>query len=198
MHTRSPSALAGAAARAPGSNGLWTFVFIDMIIFALMFFTFMAERLTHAGQYTEAQGKLNPLFGIANTLILLTSSWLVAEAVAASRRSAHALVSRNLAGALLLGMCFIASKSVEYYLKLSQGITPITHPFFSFYYFITAAHLMHLAAGMFCIAYCRRQAMAVGGPRHTQEGLENVGLFWHLVDVLWIFIFPMIYLIGRV
>ncbi|WP_177307386.1 hypothetical protein [Pseudoduganella namucuonensis] len=68
------------AGRAPGTNGLWTFLFIDMIIFLLIFFTFMSERLSHAGQYTRSQLQLNELFGFANTLILLTSSWMVVEA----------------------------------------------------------------------------------------------------------------------
>lgn len=182
---------------ASGTDGLWTFVFIDMAIFLLIFFTFMSERLRHVEQYTKSQVQLNELFGLANTLILLSSSWMVVEAVNASKRQAPVLVSRYLGIAFLLGFAFAVNKLVEYYLKIHSGITPATNAFFSFYFFITFVHFFHVIAGMICVAYCRRHALTRTGSREYQTGLENVGLFWHLIDVLWIFIFPMLYLVGR-
>lgn len=181
----------------PGTDGLWTFVFMDMVIFLLMFFSFMSERRSHVDLYTASQLQLDELFGFANTLILLTSSWMVVEAVNASRRGSAARVERHLAVALLLGSAFAVSKALEYMLKFRAGINPATNSFFSFYFFITIVHFLHVVAGMICIAYCRRHAGARAGTPRYQAGLENVGLFWHLVDVLWIFIFPMLYLVGR-
>jgi nitric oxide reductase NorE protein len=184
-------------ANPPGTDGLWTFVFMDMVIFLLMFFAFMAERRAHVQLYTASQLRLDVLFGFANTLILLTSSWRVVEAVNASRRHAAEHVSRNLGLALLLGLVFAVSKVTEYTLKIRAGVTPATNSFYSFYFFITVVHFLHVIAGMVCIAYCRRHAAAQAGTARYQTGLENVGLFWHFVDVLWIFIFPMLYLVGR-
>ena len=181
----------------PGTDGLWTFVFMDMVIFLLMFFSFMSERRSHVDLYTASQLQLNELVGFANTLILLTSSWMVVEAVNASRRGSAVRVQRHLAMALLLGSAFAASKALEYWLKFRAGINPATNSFFSFYFFITIVHFLHVIAGMICIAYCRRHAGTRTGTPRYQAGLENVGLFWHLVDVLWIFIFPMLYLVGR-
>jgi len=192
----SPAATVGSA-NPPGTDGLWTFVFMDMAIFLMMFLTFMAERRGHVDLYTASQLQLDELFGLANTLILLTSSWMVVEAVNASRRRAAARVSRHLGLAFLLGLAFAVSKLVEYSLKLQSGITPATNSFYSFYFFITAVHFLHVIAGMICIAYCRAHASARVGTARFQAGLENVGLFWHFVDVLWIFIFPMLYLLGR-
>jgi nitric oxide reductase NorE protein len=185
------------ATHAPGTDGLWTFMFIDMVIFLLIFFTFMSERLVHVEQYTRSQLQLNELFGFANTLVLFTSSWMVVEAVKASRRQVPVLVSRYLGLALLLGFVFVVNKLIEYYLKIDNGLMPTTNSFFSFYFVITMIHLLHVIAGMIFIAYYRSHALERTGSKDYHTGLENVGLFWHLVDVLWIFIFPMLYLVGR-
>lgn len=181
----------------PGSDGLWTFVFIDMLVFLLIFFTFMAERMRHPDAYLASQQQLNVWFGLANTLILLTSSWMVVEAVRSTRARDAKRVVAHLTLALLLGLAFTASKAAEYHSKLTLGITPVTSPFFSFYFFITIAHFMHVVAGMMFIAHYRNAAKGgIDSPRYL-VGLENVGLFWHYVDVLWIFIFPLLYLVGR-
>jgi len=192
----SPAANIGSA-DPPGTDGLWTFVFMDMLIFLLMFLTFMVERRAHIDLFSASQRHLDELFGLANTLILLTSSWMVVEAVRASRRAAATQVSRHLGLAFLLGLGFAVNKVAEYWLKLRAGITPATNSFYSFYFFITAVHFLHVIAGMVCLAYCRRHALTRAGTARYQSGLENVGLFWHFVDVLWIFIFPMLYLVGR-
>jgi nitric oxide reductase NorE protein len=186
-----------AASQPPGSDGLWTFVFMDMVIFLLIFITFMGERLGHVGLYAASQLRLNEYFGLANALLLLTSSWLVVEAVSAARAAAVARVSRQLGLALLLGAGFVINKVVEYTLKVRAGISPASNSFFSYYYFITFIHLLHVIAGMGFIAWFRKAAPARAGSALYQAGLENVGLFWHFVDVLWIFIFPMLYLLGR-
>jgi nitric oxide reductase NorE protein len=185
------------SAHPPGTDGLWTFVFIDMVIFLLMFFTFMGERLRHVDVYTASQLRLDELVGLANTLILLTSSWMVVEAVAAARQLNGKRVRRYLGWAWLLGLAFAVNKLIEYYLKIHAGITPATNSFFSFYFFITMVHFLHVLAGMIFIAHCRNQARARAGTGRYLTGLENVGLFWHFVDVLWIFIFPLLYLVGR-
>jgi nitric oxide reductase NorE protein len=192
----SPAATIGSAIPS-STDGLWTFVFMDMNIFLLMFFTFMAERRSHFELYSASQLHLDELFGLVNTLILLTSSWMMVEAVHASRRMAAKQASRYLGVAFLLGLAFVVNKAIEYYLKIRAGITPATNSFYSFYFFITVVHLLHVIAGMLCIAYCRAHAVTRVGSKQFQAGLENVGLFWHFVDVLWIFIFPMLYLVGR-
>jgi nitric oxide reductase NorE protein len=185
------------SSRPPGTDGVWTFVFIDMIIFLMMFLSFMIERLRHVALYAASQLRLNEFFGLANTLILLTSSWMVVEAVQAARRNEVRRVRRFLSIAWILGLAFAVDKFVEYYLKIRAGVTPASNSFYSFYFFITIVHFFHVIAGMFFIAYCRGNArLRVGSGRYV-TGLENVGLFWHFVDVLWIFIFPLLYLVGR-
>jgi nitric oxide reductase NorE protein len=185
------------SARPPGTDGLWTFVFIDMVIFLMMFFSFMSERLRHVGLYAASQVRLNEIFGLANTLILLTSSWMVVAAIRAARCKQAAGVRWFLGWAWLLGLAFCVDKIAEYYLKLHAGISPATNSFFSFYFFITGVHFLHVIAGLFFIGYCRSNARLRNGAEGYVIGLENVGLFWHFVDVLWIFIFPLLYMVGR-
>jgi len=182
---------------APGTDGLWTFVFIDMVIFLMIFLTFMSERLGHVELYAASQLHLNEIFGFANTLILLTSSWMVVAAIQALRRSDPIRIRWFLGWAWLLGLAFSIDKFLEYYLKIRAGITPATNSFFSFYYFITVVHFLHVIAGMLFIGYCRGKARHHSGTAGYMTGLQNVGLFWHFVDVLWIFIFPLLYLVGR-
>ena len=194
---RADSFIEVKSARAPGTEGLWTFVFIDMTIFLLIFLTFMADRLGNTGLYARAQLELNAILGLINTVILLSSSWMMVEGVRAARALAPARVSRYLGLAVALGLLFIANKALEYTLEVRAGWTPATNPFFSYYYFITFAHLLHVIVGVGFIARFRSLAATrCSGPSY-QTQLENVGLFWHFVDVLWIFIFPMLYLVGR-
>lgn len=191
------SSMTVESARAPGTDGLWTFVFIDMVIFLMIFLIFMGERIRHVYLYAASQLRLDELVGFANTLILLTSSWMFVEAVQATRHRDGARVRRYLGLAWLLGLAFCLSKVAEYSLKIQAGITPATNSFFSFYFFITLVHFLHVIAGMLFIAYCRSQARARTGTGRYLTGLENVGLFWHFVDILWVFIFPLLYLVGR-
>jgi len=183
--------------RSPGTDGVWTFVFIDMLIFLMMFIVFMSERLRHVDLYSVSQLRLNAIFGLANTLILLTSSWMVVAALQAARAKDVSRVRWFLGWAWLLGLAFSVDKFAEYSLKIHAGITPATNSFFSFYFFITTVHFLHVIAGMFFIGYCRSAARLRVGTGRYVIGLENVGLFWHFVDVLWIFIFPLLYMVGR-
>ena len=181
----------------PGTDGLWTFVFIDMVLFLMIFFMFMSERMRHVHQYVASQLRLDELVGLASTLILLTSSWMVVEAIHAARKGDGTRVRRYLGLAWLLGLAFCVNKLAEYYLKTRAGVTPATNSFFSFYFFITFVHFLHVVAGMVFIAHCRGHARARAGTGRYLTGLENVGLFWHFVDILWVFIFPLLYLVGR-
>lgn len=190
---------AGKISRQPGTEGLWIFIFIDMIIFLLIFIVFMGERMRLPNVFSSSQLRLNEFFGLANTLILLTSSWMVVEAIQAAKRQLPRKVKLHLWAALLLGLMFAVNKFIEYESKFNAGITPATNPFYSFYFFITLVHFLHVLAGMLFLFSFKNNApaCATSGQSRYITGLENTGLFWHYVDILWIFIFPLLYLVGR-
>lgn len=178
----------------PGTSGLWTFVFIDMMIFFLFFTVYVTERHRLPDIFLASQHRLDPLVGLVSTIALLTSSWCMAEAVRMTRLGSAAAAARWLNGALLLALVFVANKLVEYGGKFDAGITPVTNGFFTFYFLITGIHFLHVLGGMVFITHCRTRIGAEAGQPLFLTKLENVGLFWHFVDVLWLFIFPMIYL----
>ena len=186
----------GEATGPPGTDGIWTFIFIDMIVFSLFFFVYLSERLRLPGVFAASQGHLDPKFGLANALILLTSSLFVAEAVAAARLGKAALVRTRLALALACGAMFAVSKLTEYSGKFAAGITPVTNSFYSLYFLLTIIHFLHVLAGMVFIAHCMARTRAETGQPGYLPKLENTGLFWHFVDLLWLFLFPLVYLAG--
>jgi nitric oxide reductase NorE protein len=184
------------SATPPGTNGLWTFVFIDMIVFSLFFFVYLSERLRLPDVFAASQTQLDPRFGLVNALILLTSSLFVAEAVVAARLGKAAVVRTRLTLALVFGTMFGASKLIEYAGKFAAGITPVTNSFYSFYFLLTMIHFLHVLAGMVFLGHCLARARAETGEANFTAKLENTGLFWHFVDLLWLFLFPLLYLAG--
>lgn len=178
----------------PGTSGIWTFVFIDMVIFFLFFGVYVTERQRLADIFLRSQHQLSPLVGLVSTLALLTSSWAMAEAVRALRAKDIARTGRALNWALALGAVFIVNKLFEYGGKFGHGITPLTNGFFTFYFLITGLHLLHVTGAMIFMTHCRVRLGVEASALPYRKKLENVGLFWHFVDVLWLFIFPMLYL----
>ena len=191
-----PQQQSSDTAKPPGTDGIWTFVFIDMIVFSLFFIVYLSERVRLPDVFAASQANLDPKFGLVNALILLTSSLFVAEAVAAVRLGKTAVVKSRLSLALLFGAMFAASKITEYTGKFAAGITPVTNSFYSFYFLLTFIHFLHVLAGMVFLAHCLSRARAEAGQPTYLTKLENTGLLWHFVDLLWLFLFPLLYLAG--
>jgi nitric oxide reductase NorE protein len=180
----------------PGTSGIWTFVFIDMVIFLLLFLVYISERFRLHDIFAASQQLLNPLVGLASALFLLTSSWCIVEAVNAARRNAERATATYLNFALLLGALFACNKLIEYSDKFAHGISPVSNGFFTSYFIITGLHFIHIIGGMCFMSHCRMRLSTELGSPNFRKKVENVGLFWHFVDVLWLFIFPMLYLAG--
>ncbi len=180
----------------PGTSGIWTFVFIDMVVFFLFFLVHISERLRLPDIFAASQRLLDPFTGLASALFLLTSSWCMVEAVNAIRRNAERAAALYLNFALLLGALFAGNKLIEYSDKFAHGLTPVSNGFFTLYFLITGLHFIHVIGGMCFMSHCRMRLSTEIGSQNFRKKMENVGLFWHFVDVLWLFIFPMLYLAG--
>lgn len=178
-----------------GSEGIWTFIFIDMVIFALIFFVYTGQRIQEYQTYEASHHSLNVIFGFANTLILITSSLFAARAVQSARACDATKVSANLNYAIALGVGFCYVKVLEYAGKIDAGIGVSTNSFFTFYYFITFLHLLHVLVGLLFMSIFRRNVGELGRDGQYITGLENVALFWHFVDLLWVFIYSLLYLL---
>jgi nitric oxide reductase NorE protein len=173
-----------------------TFIVADLMIFGVLFGFFMVGRQAQVALYDRSSAQLNAGFGMLNTLILVTSSWLVARAVHAARRGAPRAVRAQLMAAMGVGAGFAVTKVIEYRDKIAHGITLLTNEFFMFYFVLTGVHFLHFVAGMGALAalWFKAGHEAVDGPLFGW--IESGGLYWHMVDLLWIVLFPMLYLLG--
>lgn len=182
---------------APAFPSIWYFVVADCIGFGIFFFVFMSERLPQARLFDESSRQLDIRLGLSNTLMLITSSWLVALAAQATRQQNFQRVRRLLPAALLVASGFAILKGIEYGTKISHGITPLTNPFFMFYFVLTGVHFLHYLVGMVVLIILAIKARkGDAGETSFQIWMESGGIYWHLVDLLWVFLFPMLYLLG--
>ena len=187
--------MSASPGRLPGDVGLWFFIVADISMFAIFFLVFAAGRASSPELFEQSRQQLSAGFGLANTLILLTSSLFMVKAVEAARAGAKDLVLRNLTLTLAIGACFAVFKGIEYTVKIRAGFTMLTNEFFTYYYIFTGVHFLHYLVGMGAILYCLFKAR-----RETMSGpfiiwIEATGTYWHMVDFLWIMLFPMIYLL---
>jgi nitric oxide reductase NorE protein len=181
--------------RLPGVDGLWVAIGADAVIFAILFMSFMQARLREPAVFDHSRQALDPTFGGIDTLILLTSSWSIALAVQALKRDRVDLTQRYLLGGVLTGLMFVASKAFEYFLKFAHGITPATNDFYMWYFTLTGIHLLHVVFGTYLLAYVWTKARAGGYRSANRVVPECVASYWHLVDLLWIVLFPLLYLL---
>lgn len=180
--------------RLPGVEGVWVFVGADMVFFAMLFVSFMVDRVKNPELYEVSRLTLDANFGGINTLILLTSSWFVVLAVHAVRQDRLADVPRWLVAAFLCGFAFGLSKAFEYGAKLQAGITPATNDFYMYYFVLTGFHLLHVTAGTIMLILFWAKSRRGEFTRDRMLVLECGGIYWHMVDLLWIVLFPLLYL----
>ncbi len=187
---------AGAPTHPPHPS-IWTFIAADCAGFAIFFLVFMAERMKAPALYDASARQLDITTGLINTLILISSSWLVALACGASMRRQFRRASMLMLGGLGVGCCFAVVKISEYQQKIMAGITPATDDFFMFYFILTGIHFLHYVIGiavLVMMAFSLRRAARDGAA--VVPWLESGALYWHMVDLLWLFLFPMLYLLG--
>lgn len=178
----------------PGEAGVWVFIVGDMLVFALFFATFVYYRAQDVELYIESQRTLNQGFGVINTFLMLSSSWFVALAVQAARAKSGKLSPALFALAFACGGGFVAVKFFEYGEKIRVGIALTTNDFYMYYYMFTGIHLLHVLIGMAVLAFLWNVSRKGASDGENIVALESGASFWHLVDVLWIVLFALLYL----
>jgi nitric oxide reductase NorE protein len=176
----------------PGETGIWVLILGDLIVFSLLFCVFLYYRGQSTDVFTQSHRHLNQFFGALNTFLMLTSSWLVASAVQRARQGSGR-ITPLLLGALACGSGFGIVKVFEWGEKIRAGITLTTNEFYMFYYMFTGIHMGHVLIGMgvltFMVLRTRHGGIKV-------QHLESGAIFWHLVDLLWIVLFALLYLVN--
>jgi nitric oxide reductase NorE protein len=184
--------------RLPGVDGVWVFIGADAVIFAILFASFMHDRLHNPAMFEASRHTLNMNLGGIDTLILVTSSWSVALAIQALKRDLVDRVPRYLLGGVLTGLMFVVSKSFEYYQKFAHGIMPGTDAFYMWYFTLTGIHLTHVVVGTILLTYLWINSRRGRYSSARRAVPESVASFWHLVDLLWIVLFPLLYLMKAI
>ncbi len=184
--------------RLPGVDGVWVAIGADSVIFAILFGSFMQARLQDPAAFEASRQTLNMHLGGIDTLILLTSSWAVALAIQALKRDLLKRVPRYLLAGALTGLMFMVSKSIEYFLKFADGVRPATNDFYMWYFTLTGIHLLHVVFGTSLLTYLWINSRWGAYNSSNRVVPECVASYWHLVDLLWIVIFPLLYLMKAV
>ncbi|TNF17795.1 MAG: cytochrome c oxidase subunit 3 family protein [Rhodobacteraceae bacterium] len=172
----------------PGELLMWVLIVSELLVFGAGLAVFLAVRLTDPAGFAEAQDHLYRTGAALNTAVLITSGFLAAQALVWRRADKRMLARVALVLAALLGLAFLGIKGAEYAAKAADGIAWNTHPFFTFYYGLTGFHAAHVLAGVLLLLLVAW--------RDAPQNIETAAMFWHMVDLIWVLLFPVIYLLG--
>jgi nitric oxide reductase NorE protein len=177
-------------------SGVLVFILADIIVFGMLFIGFMSDRLAQLELFDSSAATLNVNLGMLNTLILMTSGLLVVLAVNAARHGNRSATRWWLGLSMLVGLGFGVTKLTEYSDKFDHGLSMMTNDFYMYYFVLTGAHFLHFLGGMVALValWFLAGRNQVNGPYF--RWLEAGALYWHMVDLLWLVIFPMLYLLG--
>lgn len=179
----------------PGDLAIWFFIFAELLAFGIFFLSYAFARAHNVELFNESQQHLNRESGAVNTVVLITSSYFVVRAVAAIRAGLSRQCALWLAGAIGLGSVFLIIKLFEFHAKFSAGISLSTNTFYMFYLSLTIFHFMHVILGMVILAAVMLKALRGGYSTEHHTGVETGASYWHMVDLLWIILFPLVYII---
>jgi nitric oxide reductase NorE protein len=175
----------------PGQPDMWAFVLFEALLFTAYFTVYVVCRTRSVDLFLQSQAHLDLRIGAFNTLVLLASSWSVARCVQAARERSFRAALTNAFLTMLFGFVFLVSKVLEWAREIDKGFTFTTNEFFSFYYFLTALHFLHLLIGFVFLGIVVYQLWSPA--RRSQELVETGATYWHTIDFLWVIIFALLY-----
>lgn len=177
----------GAFDDLPGDLMMWVLIVSELLVFGAGLLAFLAVRATDPAGFAEAQSHLHRTGAGINTIVLVTSGWLAALALKAAEAGQVVRLHRLLAFAAALGVVFLILKADEYADLSAASIGFETHAFFTFHFLLTGFHAAHVLAGVLLLGL----AAVLGTPRAVEAGAA----FWHMVDLVWVLLFPVVYLL---
>jgi cytochrome c oxidase subunit 3 len=189
--------------------GMWIFLATEVMFFGGMFLGYTAYRFSYPQAFAGASNHLDVMLGSINTAVLICSSFTMALAVHGAEAGDKRAVVRFLLLTIFFGLVFLGIKFFEYYTKFEEHLVPgssfrfdgpLARPaeiFFSFYFAMTGMHALHMIIGIGLLTALIVKARRSRFSPHYYIPVEITGLYWHFVDIVWIFLFPLLYLVGR-
>ncbi|GAA3925175.1 cytochrome c oxidase subunit 3 family protein [Litoribacillus peritrichatus] len=179
----------------PGDLAVWFFILAELTVFAIFFIAYSWMHTQNSEMFSAGQATLHPIAGLINTVSLITSSYVVALAMIAAREGNRKRCQQGLMLAVLIAGVYVVSKLWEYNLLIEAGYDLSTNTFYMFYFFMTGFHFMHVLLGMVVLVifvFCLQNESYLN---ENFASVEAGACYWHMVDLLWIILFPLIYVI---
>jgi len=177
----------------PGDLAIWIFILAELTVFAIFFSAYAFARMNNPELFNSYQATLDRGAALVNTLALITSSYFVVRAVAAIRVGAGRHCALWLGMAILMGLVFLGVKGFEYAHHFGLGITLSTNRFYMFYLSLTFFHFMHVILGLVILLAVAHKAFKGGYGARDHTGVETGASYWHMVDLVWLILFPLVY-----
>jgi nitric oxide reductase NorE protein len=184
----------------PGDFAIWMFIFAELTVFAIFFFCYSWMHSHNLEMFRAGQEHLHPQAGLINTAALITSSYTVALSILFAKQGRRLLCQLSLIMSILIGLIYVFTKLWEYGQLFDRGFNLSTNNFYMFYFFTTGFHFMHVLLGMLVLAimvFRINQKDALKSELgHLELGnLESAASYWHMIDLLWIILFPLVYIL---
>ncbi|NCP46594.1 MAG: nitric oxide reductase [Flavobacteriales bacterium] len=179
----------------PGGILIWFLILLEIFTFLGAIFVFLYKRSAELEEFKQAQAFLNPLVGTINTIVLITSGYFMANSLHQLKNNDNKKSARSVKIAIFFGIVFLIIKSTEFYGKINHGIGFTENTFFTFYWLMTGFHYIHVLFGVGLLAYVQ-YAISKNKYKSTNTfDVESSATYWHLCDLIWILIFPVLYLL---
>lgn len=177
----------------PGDLAIWIFILAELLVFAVFFASYAFTRMNNVELFNQFQATLNRDSALINTVSLLASSYFVVRGVIAIRGGDSSVCARWMWGAVGMGGVFLIVKTAEYAHHISAGVSLSTNKFYMFYLSLTFFHFMHVILGMVILAAVAMKARRGAYSADDHTGVETGASYWHMVDLVWLILFPLVY-----
>ena len=179
----------------PGGILIWIIVVVELLTFGAGLVVFAVQKRSEPAVFALGHARLSQPVALANTVILLTGGWFMANALIRFRGEQHRAASAWTGAAMLSGFAFLALKGWEYADKLDHGLTLRHDSFFTLYWLLTVFHCMHVAVAVVILTVFRISLRRGNCTAAHSESFEAGGIFWHLCDLVWLLLYPVLYLL---
>lgn len=180
----------------PGDLAMWFFILAELSVFAILILVFAVTQALKPQLFSESRLLLNTSTGLAMTLSLLTAGLFAALAQAQVRRSRPRHGAAWLLAALLVASVYVVLKVTEYRHLLASGLGMEHSTFFTLYWILTGFHFLHVLLGMFILGWLAERCRRGLYDASNRSGFESGVLYWHMVDLIWVVLFPLVYVLG--
>ena len=193
----SPEVAAGRSRRLPGDLAMWCFILAELLAFLLLLGSMAFARGHWEEMFSAGIATLHPEAGLINTIILLTGSYFAANAVKRAEAGNHRALTSGFVLAAVCGLAYVGIKVTEYVLLFGDGYNLRTNTFYFFYFFTTFFHMAHVLIGMAILLVVAQRCRSghYANQEQTRMASESAASYWHMVDLVWLVLFPLLYVL---